>query len=363
MRSTISSACSLSGNTTPSRAWRNSARIDARERGRDACELVGDLVDGGEIEVVAEAQRDLVRDAPVVHRGAFRSDLAADPLYAAFEIGDAAGLLAPQRAREHDLGPARRAREERARPRSADVAPAMPRCARSLSGKSATGSEPNTTSTSILPSAAAVRMPSGVEPGRRRVPGCPTRSSNHSRPASSETRSGQEARRRGRRRSRRARCRGGAPTGNTRRRRGRGNARAWPIATAEASASDGPSTTITGPGRSARARAIASSASDPSASPGIVRMTSAVCRLSVCATGARSTSGTPSSTAARRTRRCSTGSASSRSAPSSTMAAARSQSAICARGSPSISSAGNPSPICASTLSVPITPFISRANA
>ncbi len=34
-----------------------------------------------------------------------------------------------------------------------------------------------------------------------------------------------------------------------------------------------------------------------------------------------------------------------------------------ARGSPSINSAGSPSPICASTLSVPITPFINRANA
>ena len=58
-------------------------------------------------------QRELGRDAPVVHRGALGRDLAADALHAAFEVGDRAGLLAPERARQEHVGALRRLRVER----------------------------------------------------------------------------------------------------------------------------------------------------------------------------------------------------------------------------------------------------------
>ena len=70
-------------------------------------------------------------------------------------------------------------------------APAMPRRARSASGKSATGSEPKIMSTSILPAAAASRMPCASSPFARGTRS-PHADSNHSRPASSETRPGRK---------------------------------------------------------------------------------------------------------------------------------------------------------------------------
>ena len=108
VRSTISSRCAAIGTTTPSRARFTSSDGHARERGGDACDLVGDLVDGREVEIVAEPRRELGRDPPVVHRGALGRDLAPDALHAAFEIGDRAGLLAPERAREEHVGALRR---------------------------------------------------------------------------------------------------------------------------------------------------------------------------------------------------------------------------------------------------------------
>ena len=58
-------------------------RSRAGVRGRDSRDLVGDLVDGGEVEVGAEAERELGRDAPVVHRRPLGRDLAAEALHAA----------------------------------------------------------------------------------------------------------------------------------------------------------------------------------------------------------------------------------------------------------------------------------------
>jgi hypothetical protein len=68
--------------------------------------LVRDLVDRREISVVTEAQREFTGDPPVVHGGALGRDLAPETLDAAFDVGHAARLLTPQRAREKDVGAA-----------------------------------------------------------------------------------------------------------------------------------------------------------------------------------------------------------------------------------------------------------------
>ena len=172
------------------------------------------------------------------------------------------------------------------------------------------------------------------------------------------------SRRRARRRSRRARCRGAARTGTTRRERRGARARREPRSAADSASEARPSTTTTGPVRSPRVALMRSraAAAEVFARHRARRPRSRAPR-GRARSGARSTIGTPSSNAARRTRRWRTGNSSSRSGPSSTIAAARSQSAISARGRPSTTSAGRPSPICASTLSVPSTPFMSLANA
>ena len=72
-------------------------------------------------------------------------------------------------------------------------APARARSARSRSGKSASGSAPSSTSTSMRPSAAACRMPVGVEAGRRRARAGQA-SANQSRPSSRRDPTGQQAR-------------------------------------------------------------------------------------------------------------------------------------------------------------------------
>ena len=64
------------GSTTPSRARADERRVDARERRRDPGDLVLDLVDGLEVEVGAEAGRELAGDPPGLHRRALGRDLA-----------------------------------------------------------------------------------------------------------------------------------------------------------------------------------------------------------------------------------------------------------------------------------------------
>src|SRR5438445_711032 len=55
-----------------------------------------------------EPQRELRRDAPVVHRGALGGNRATDALHPTFEVRNGAGLLAPQRAWQEPFGPLRR---------------------------------------------------------------------------------------------------------------------------------------------------------------------------------------------------------------------------------------------------------------
>ena len=148
--------------------------VDAGERGRDARDLVLHVVDGLEAEVDVEARRQLLRDAPVVHRQALGRDRAApgaarDPRgwwwCRAFsphtEVGrntsarvDASAVNAPTATR--------------------NGAASSPARMRMRSGKSCSGSAPRSTSARMRARGRRVEDPGGVESALR-WERCPTR--------------------------------------------------------------------------------------------------------------------------------------------------------------------------------------------
>ena len=110
----ISSGKSAIGRTAPSRARRMSSASTPACAGRDAGDLVLHVLDGVEPEVGAEARRELLRDPPVVHRGALGRDEPRLAHHPSLEVGGGAGLLAPHRGREEHVGAGRGVGGERA---------------------------------------------------------------------------------------------------------------------------------------------------------------------------------------------------------------------------------------------------------
>ena len=137
--------------------------------GANRCDLVLHVLDRLEPEVSAEAGRELLRDAPVVHRHALGRDEARPRrMHAALEVGGAALLLAPDRGGEEHVGAGGGVGGERADRDDERHARRGPARMRMRSGKSCSGSAPSTTSASMLPAAAASRIAGGVEARLRR---------------------------------------------------------------------------------------------------------------------------------------------------------------------------------------------------
>ena len=349
----------------------------AGERGRDLRDLVGDLVDVLEIEVGSQPQRELGCDPPVVHRTAGRRDLAPEPLDPALDVRDRALLLPPQGGGQDDVGVTRRLRQERVdgnhrrRPgerltRERAVGEVAQRVAAdehehvhaSLDGRV---QDPGCVQTGLVGNGAP-RGSEHVAPGIERHAagqhaGRETELDRAVHVGAAQSREKTDVGQRGERR--RGAHRGVGAFGE-RTAAEHDDDGSFAITQQRGGTAEG----VVAPCRGIAAALTAltrRSAATP-ASPGAT-WRSIDAGLNVEPTVEKSMTGTPSSTAALRTRRCRTGNSSLRSGPTSTIAAARSQSAISARGRPSTTSAGSPSASWASTWSVPITPFASRAHA
>ena len=247
-------------------------------------------------------------------------------------------------------------------------APFRPREASSRSGKSASGSAPSSTRVSIRPSAAAARMPAVSRPVSAGT--VPQASPNQSRPSSSVTRPG---------RNPGTRPISMAPCTLARRRPDKNftlgkaatrEAAAATVASADSANEPRPSSTV----RCSFARAARTPERSPS--PAMIRSTSSLTAPGVersewvAISVSEVTRGESSTTVARlrvtasRMRRKSTASSSLGSDPITRRVPPAAQaSSMVALGSPAISEAGRPSPNWASTLSVPMTPLASLAQA
>ena len=175
-----SSAWSASGRTTPSRASPTSAASTPTNTGRDACDLVLDLVDGFEVEVGAE---------PGCQPAGIRHDSSGAPsavTRAPRRRTRPSRLLVVARCSPHRVGGSTTAALDAASPRKAVTATTLCACsraarARARSGQSTSGSQSTRTSVAISPVASGAQDADGVParevgdaaPGRGEVVAAP----------------------------------------------------------------------------------------------------------------------------------------------------------------------------------------------
>ncbi len=94
------------------RGRESSAQGDAGVRGGEGGDLLERALDRLDVEVGAEAVRQLGREHPVAASGARRRDLLIEQRHAAFDVGRRSGRLGPARRGEHDVGLPARVGEE-----------------------------------------------------------------------------------------------------------------------------------------------------------------------------------------------------------------------------------------------------------